>query len=150
MTEPQTKTCRVCKKAFMVQRRHAATCSPRCRQRFNRHPHWYPESVTVSATTPPGRRKRRKSSQKTFVHQGAIVAKTNESVTSGRNQNEPPRGRVPVTLSDAPRATIVIGKLKVVPDAKWSGMWRVQYREGALSDMVNLSRAKDAALNQLQ
>jgi hypothetical protein len=109
-----------------------------------------------SATTPPGRRKRRKSSQKTFVHQGAIVAKTNESVISGRSQNEPPRGRVPVALSDAPRATvtsrrpIVIGKLKVVPDAKWSGMWRVQYRDGALSDMVNLSRAKDAALNQLQ
>ena len=30
------------------------------------------------------------------------------------------------------------------PDDKWPGMWRVRFG-GALSDMVNLSRAKDAA-----
>ena len=30
------------------------------------------------------------------------------------------------------------------PDGKWLGMWRVRFG-GALSDMVNLSRAKDAA-----
>jgi hypothetical protein len=33
----------------------------------------------------------------------------------------------------------------VVPDDKWPGMWRVRNRDH-LSDMVNLARAKDAAL----
>jgi hypothetical protein len=35
--------------------------------------------------------------------------------------------------------------LRVVPDAKYSGMWRVQWPDGRLSDMANLCRAKDAA-----
>jgi hypothetical protein len=34
---------------------------------------------------------------------------------------------------------------EVVPDEKYPNMWRVKI-EGELSDMVNLSRAKDAAL----
>ena len=32
--------------------------------------------------------------------------------------------------------------ISVEPDGKWSGMWRVKYPDGSLSDMVNLSRAK--------
>jgi hypothetical protein len=35
--------------------------------------------------------------------------------------------------------------ITVEPDAKWPGMYRVR-QDGTLSDMVNLSRAKDAAL----
>jgi hypothetical protein len=36
--------------------------------------------------------------------------------------------------------------LHVVPDAKYPGiLWRVRHPDGRLSDMVNLSRAKDAA-----
>ena len=38
----------------------------------------------------------------------------------------------------------VVGR--VVPDAKWPGMWRVQL-PGGLSEMVNLARARDAALD---
>ena len=34
----------------------------------------------------------------------------------------------------------------VVPDTKWPGMYRVRTPDGGLSDMVNLSRAKDAAI----
>ncbi len=37
----------------------------------------------------------------------------------------------------------VVGR--VVPDAKWPGMWRAQLPRG-LSDMVNLTRARDAAV----
>jgi hypothetical protein len=33
----------------------------------------------------------------------------------------------------------------VQPDAEWLGMWRVRMADGHLSDMTNLSRAKDAA-----
>ena len=34
----------------------------------------------------------------------------------------------------------------IVPDAKYYKMWRIQWPDGSLSDMVNLSRAKDAAM----
>jgi hypothetical protein len=34
---------------------------------------------------------------------------------------------------------------EVMPDKTWPGMWRVRY-DGNLSDMANLSRAKDAAM----
>jgi hypothetical protein len=33
---------------------------------------------------------------------------------------------------------------KVVPDATHPGMWRVRWPDGRLSDMTNLTRAKDA------
>jgi len=35
----------------------------------------------------------------------------------------------------------------VEPDAKWPKMYRVRLPNGCLTDMVNLSRAKDAALS---
>jgi len=34
---------------------------------------------------------------------------------------------------------------QIVADEKWPGMWRVRHSDGRLSDMVNLTRAKDAA-----
>jgi hypothetical protein len=33
----------------------------------------------------------------------------------------------------------------IVPDADWPGMWRVHTPKGHITDMVNLTRAKDAA-----
>jgi hypothetical protein len=35
-------------------------------------------------------------------------------------------------------------KPKLVPDATHPGMWRVRWPDGRLSDMTNLTRAKDA------
>jgi hypothetical protein len=37
--------------------------------------------------------------------------------------------------------------LRVVPDATYPGIWRVRWPDGRLSDMVNLTRAKDAAVS---
>jgi hypothetical protein len=34
---------------------------------------------------------------------------------------------------------------EVVPDEQWRGMWRIRWPDGALSDMGNISRIKDAA-----
>lgn len=48
--------------------------------------------------------------------------------------------RLFVRRSGRPLATIV-------PDTEWPGMWRVRMPDGRLSDMVNLTRAKDAALS---
>ena len=36
--------------------------------------------------------------------------------------------------------------LTVEPDSKYPGMYRIRFPEGGLSDMVNLTRAKDAAM----
>jgi hypothetical protein len=36
--------------------------------------------------------------------------------------------------------------LEVIQDAKYPTMWRVKHPDGSLSDMVNLTRAKDAAI----
>jgi hypothetical protein len=35
----------------------------------------------------------------------------------------------------------------VEPDQKWNGMWRVRLPNGFLSDMVNRTRARDAAIS---
>jgi hypothetical protein len=36
--------------------------------------------------------------------------------------------------------------ITVQPDGEWPGMWRARAPDGPLSDMVNLARAKDAAI----
>ena len=33
----------------------------------------------------------------------------------------------------------------IEPDREWLGMWRIRTPDGHLTDMLNLSRAKDAA-----
>jgi hypothetical protein len=35
---------------------------------------------------------------------------------------------------------------EIVPDTQWTGMWRVRLPDGQLSDMVNVTRARDAAM----
>jgi hypothetical protein len=35
-------------------------------------------------------------------------------------------------------------KARVAPDSKYPAMWRVRWPDGQLSDMANLTRAKDA------
>ena len=36
--------------------------------------------------------------------------------------------------------------VRIVPDAKYPNMWRVELPDGTLTDMVNRTRAKEAAL----
>ena len=37
--------------------------------------------------------------------------------------------------------------LTVVPDDRWPGMSRIRFRDGHLSDMLNIDRATDAAIS---
>jgi hypothetical protein len=48
---------------------------------------------------------------------------------------------------DGPRLRLRSGRLlaTIVPDPEWDGMWRVRMPDGYVTDMVNLTRAKDAA-----
>ena len=40
--------------------------------------------------------------------------------------------------------------LHVVPDRTYPAMWRIRFPDGSHSDMANLTRAKDAALDHAQ
>jgi hypothetical protein len=40
--------------------------------------------------------------------------------------------------------TTTLGAVSIVPDASWPGMYRLRFSDGRLSDMLNLTRAKDA------
>jgi hypothetical protein len=46
------------------------------------------------------------------------------------------------TAAPAPRAR---GPVTVKQDAKWPKMWRLHFQNGQVSDMTNLTRARDAA-----
>jgi hypothetical protein len=50
---------------------------------------------------------------------------------------------------DGHRLRLRSGRLlaTIVPNPDWDGMWRVRMPNGDASDMVNLTRAKDAALS---
>ena len=50
---------------------------------------------------------------------------------------------------DGHRLRLLTGRLiaTVEPDARWAGMYRVRLPGGHLTDTVNLSRAKDAAVS---
>jgi hypothetical protein len=37
----------------------------------------------------------------------------------------------------------------IVPDERYPSMWRVRHPDGSLSDMINRTRAKDAAMAML-
>jgi hypothetical protein len=39
------------------------------------------------------------------------------------------------------------GGFTVVPDEEWPAMYRIRRPDGTLTDMVNLTRARDAARN---
>jgi len=36
---------------------------------------------------------------------------------------------------------------KVIPDSKWPNMYRLEYPPGVISDMANLTRIRDAAID---
>jgi hypothetical protein len=40
-----------------------------------------------------------------------------------------------------------IDRVRIERDTDWPGMYRIRFPDGRLSDMVNLTRAKDAALS---
>jgi hypothetical protein len=46
-------------------------------------------------------------------------------------------------LEDAPAA--ICGRLQVIPATDWPGLYRLRFPDGSMSDILNLSRAKDAA-----
>jgi len=112
--------CSACGALFRPQRSTARFCSPRCRVAAQRARD-RGTSIRVAATRPS-------------VASAAVLSVT---ATLGISEGQKPQN---VTLRRKPP------KLdpRIVPDPKWPGMYRVRRPDGSLTDMVNLTRAKDA------
>jgi hypothetical protein len=116
-------TCPACGSQFRPQRSTARFCSPRCRKATQRaRDRGTPIRV---ATTRPS------------VATDAVLSVT---ATIGMSEGQKPKS---VTLTRRPP------KLdpRIVPDVKWPDMFRIRRPDGSLSDMTNLTRAKDALLS---
>jgi hypothetical protein len=55
----------------------------------------------------------------------------------------------PTEISNEIRSILRVGRgqlgaVSIEPDGRWPNMYRLRYPDGSLSDMVNLTRAKDA------
>jgi len=113
-------TCPACGSQFRPQRSTARFCSPRCRVAAQRaRDRGTPIGV---AATRPG------------VAADAVLSVT---ATVEMSEGQKPQS---VTLRRKPP------KLdpRIVPDAQWAGMYRIRRPDGTLTDMVNLTRAKEA------
>jgi hypothetical protein len=68
-----------------------------------------------------------------------------------RSRPTPDRHETPVRPSLAAQRALKMrwgtgaGRIEVLPDPVWPGMFRIHHRAGHVSDMVNLARARDAA-----
>jgi hypothetical protein len=70
-----------------------------------------------------------------------------EAPPASQNGSKVPSGRFELkTASTAEKPLSVTRGYAIFPDAKWPTMFRLRLPEGSLSDMVNLSRAKDVLL----
>jgi len=152
MTKAATTTCAHCGNRFERGRRQnqyrradgarhqgGRYCSDRCRKRASRaRLESLSASVTTSArpsvTEPPG----------TIPHASVTGTIQPIETTEDFSTEKTDLGR-----SEAPRrSTTRALPSGIVPDAKWPGMYRLVLPDGSLSDMVNLTRAKDAVLNR--
>jgi hypothetical protein len=118
-----TRKCARCGGVFTPQRSTARYCDSRCRLIAHR-----------SASAEPPATANRKA------------ADARISVSSHPGTYHPPSSASETLTPQQPRASKAPSKLdpRIVPDAKWPGMYRVRLPGGSLTDMVNLTRARDA------
>ena len=112
-------SCQNCGSSFVPQRRSARFCSPACRVAAHR------ARASVTGAAPRGATAR--AAKPATGTSGASRASQRSETTAADSH---------VTLSSNLGAGIV-------PDERWPGMWRIQFADGSLSSMVNLTRAKD-------
>src|SRR5262245_36438105 len=110
-------TCDHCGQPFTPQRRSARFCSDAHRLAAHRASLGRSQDAPES---PSGR----SGGHETLKSDARAVATQNTPISETLRQPKLPKG--------------------IVPDAKWPGMYRLVRPDGTLSDMVNLTRAKDA------
>ena len=122
MSAPGTAICSICRLPITPRRSTARFCSSRCRKAAQRaRDRGTP--ISVPATRP------------------SVAPDAFLSVTA------------PVGMSERQNAQSVTLRRKplklhprIVPDAKYPGMYRIRRRDGSVTDMVSLARAKEALL----
>jgi hypothetical protein len=119
-------TCSACGSQFRPQRSTARFCSPRCRVAAQRA-RGRGTPIRVAATRPS-------------VATDAVLSVT---ATVEMSEGQKPQS---VTLRCKPP------KLdpRIVPDEHWPGMFRIRRPDGSLSDIINLTRARDALRSMLE
>ena len=123
-TKNSPKECAACGVQFRLQRSTARFCSPRCRKAAQR---------ARDRGTPIGVAVTRPS-----VAPDAVLSVT---ATIDISKGQKPQS---VTLRQ-PRKRPKLDP-RIVSDLKWPGMYRIKRRDGSLTDMVSLTRAKEALL----
>jgi len=119
------KECAACGVQFRLQRSTARFCSPRCRKAAQRvRDRGTPVSVAV---------KRPSVAADAFLSVTATVDISKGQKPQGATLRQP---RKPSKTNP-----------RIVADPKWPGMYRIKRPDGSLTDMVSLTRAKDALLS---
>jgi hypothetical protein len=113
-------TCSHCGSKFEPQRRSARFCRPACRVAAHRQ-------VGCNANK-------------------AAPSLTEAAPTVQNSSRAHPAGSRPKSATAAPRDLSVTRAHAITPDGQWPGMYRIRQPDGSLSDMLNLTRAKDALL----
>jgi hypothetical protein len=109
--------CETCGGPFQSRRRWSRYCSATCRVAAHR------ARASVTHSEPQGA--------------GAQAPKSSPGTSTPRCSDEPAAAAVTSVTQDNPAVGIV-------PDECWPGVYHIRFRDGRLSDMVNLTRAKDA------
>ena len=125
-----TIACAACKASFHPRRSTARYCSDRCRVAHARSRSGMPARVSQAAV-------------------GAVLSVTGHAPSASATKPAP--GACVTLIPQQTRASKPSSRKldpRIVPNAKWPGMYRVRLPDGSLTDMLNLARAKDALLSR--
>jgi hypothetical protein len=124
MSARVTVICSACGVAFTRRRSTGRLCSSRCRKAAQRaRDRGIP--IGIAATCPS-------VAPDAFLSVTGTIGISEEQKTQRVTLRQ---SRKPPTLHP-----------RVVPDQKWQGMYRIKRRDGSLTDMMSLTRAKAALL----
>jgi hypothetical protein len=115
---------------------------PACRQRAYRERRDIANNVPTSARKRRGIGRVRLYPRSRAVTQGLTETPKGMGLPAGRGSVTQAKIHQQNQMSATPKKTDLDPRL--IPDDRWRNMWRIRYPDGALSDMVNLTRAKDA------
>jgi hypothetical protein len=121
----KTVACAICRKSFTQRRSTARFCSPKCRQRAHRRAGLSQVDELRSA----------KGCSKRNVRPTRGPSGSGVGVSTLHPPQQPEPVSDSVARSSAPR---------IVADQHWPNMWRIVFPDGRLSDMLNITRAKEA------
>jgi hypothetical protein len=151
MTDATTRQCCHCGERFSLVQRSGRNSR---RARANRERSYHQEQRYCSATCRKLASKARRARLGTPIPGPVLKARTPvESVEGTEPFSGVATGMTPINLASISGAQkrpglglqMMFGGYTVVADLEWPSMYRVRRPDGTLTDMANLTRARDAA-----